>query len=930
MSLALLACLPFCGAVLAAAAGRFGRSAPAIAAGAVTALALGIVLVHAPCLLAGPPVAEGVDWLPQLGLNVRFRLDGLAFLFALLILGIGLLILLYARFYLEPQENPARFFCFLMLFQGAMLGIVLSDNLLFLLIFWEMTSLTSFLLIGWWSHLPEARRGARMALAITGGGGLALIAGMLLLGRIAGSYELSAILTKGEAIRASALYLPALLLILLGAFAKSAQFPFHFWLPQAMAAPTPVSAYLHSATMVKAGIYLLARLWPVLSGTEVWFCIVATTGLVTLLLGAKTALFRDDLKAVLASSTVSHLGLITFLLGLGTKAAALAAMVHILAHASFKAALFLLAGIVDHAAGTRDLRRLGGLRRLMPVSFALTLVAGLSMAGVPPLSGFLSKELMLEEAAHTLWAGTGGLVPVLAMVAAAASVAYSLRLIGATFLGTERADYPHPPHEAGPGLLAAPAVLVLLVIATGLMPMALLGPLAASATAAVTGEAGPVHLALWHGLEPPALWMSLAAFGGGLMVLGLYPTLRRWWDAFPKPDGPRLFEAALGALTGAARRVTRLTDSGSITQAMAIAVATILAAGLRAFSGGGFGPATRAMTPVEGAVLTGWGLLMAFTLGTVILHRNRLLAVLLVGGAGLMISAGFARLAAPDLALTQIAVEAVTVILLLLALTLLPQKTPRESLPLRRLRDGVLAGTAGIGAAALAYALLRREAAWEPISAFHLAQSTPGAGGTNAVNTIIVDFRGYDTFGEILVLGIAALILYALVEGILAAGILPKPLPGRRRAGDPHPEMLVVAMRVLLPLAMLVGIYIFLRGHNLPGGGFVAGLVFSIALTAQALAAGFDWMAGRRRVGDHALIGAGGLVALLCGAGAMFFGRPFLTSAHGHVTLWPLERFGLATAAIFDLGVFLCVLGAVMLALSSLTRLARVATGGRV
>ena len=285
-----------------------------------------------------------------------------------------------------------------MLFQGAMLGIALSGNVLLLLVFWELTSLSSFLLIGYWSHLPEARRGARMALVVTALGGLAMIAGMLILGRIAGSFELADILASGDAIKASPLYTPALVLILLGAFTKSAQFPFHFWLPHAMAAPTPVSAYLHSATMVKAGIFLLARLWPVLSGTPEWFWLVTGAGLVTMLLGAWVAIFRDDLKALLAYSTISHLGLVTMLLGLGTQAAAVAALFHILAHASFKAALFMAAGIVDHETGTRSIARLGGLRHLMPLTFAITAVAALSMAGIPPLNGFLSKEMMLEQA----------------------------------------------------------------------------------------------------------------------------------------------------------------------------------------------------------------------------------------------------------------------------------------------------------------------------------------------------------------------------------------------------------------------------------------------------------------------------------------------------------------------------------------------------
>ena len=450
MSPALIAVLPFLGALLPGLMVRSGRSPAAIACAAITAVALLGLLLHIPTVLAGEVVTTRLPWMPQIGLNADFMLDGLGLLFGILILGIGLLIILYACFYLSEKDAAGPFFTYLMLFQGAMTGIVLTDNILMLLVFWELTSLSSFLLIGFWKHLPEGRQGARMALTVTALGGLAMIAGCLMLGQVAGSYRLSEIIAQREAIQGSDLYLPALLLILLGAFTKSAQFPFHFWLPRAMAAPTPVSAYLHSATMVKAGIFLMARLWPVLSGTPEWFGIVATAGLVTMLVGAVIALFQDDLKGLLAYSTVSHLGLITMLLGFGTEAAATAAMFHITAHASFKAALFMGAGIIDHGTHTRSIRQLGGLRSLMPLTFGLILVASLSMAGIPPFNGFLSKEMMLEQAAAQAGHGMGWAIGALATLAALASVAYSLRLVAHVFLGPARDDYPHAPHDQAP------------------------------------------------------------------------------------------------------------------------------------------------------------------------------------------------------------------------------------------------------------------------------------------------------------------------------------------------------------------------------------------------------------------------------------------------------------------------------------------------
>jgi multicomponent K+:H+ antiporter subunit A len=691
-----------------------------------------------------------------------------------------------------------------------------------------------------------------------------------------------------------------------------------------MAAPTPVSAYLHSATMVKAGIFLMARLWPVLAGTPEWFWIVTTAGLVTMLLGAKVALFKHDLKAILAFSTVSHLGLITMLLGFGTTKAAVIAVFHIINHATFKAALFMAAGIVDHETHTRDIRRLGGLRHLMPVTFAITAVAALSMAGIPPLNGFLSKEMMLEETVHAGY-GPVWLLPLLATLGALTSVAYSFRLVAHGFMGPARNDYPHHPHDPGFGMWAAPALLALLVVLVGLFPMTMSAWLVQAAADAVTGTQAEVYIKHWHGLGSPALWMSVVAVAGGALVLSQHARFQRMWDDFPRPEAKEIFDALVGRLAQLARLFTDRSHSGRFGAMMATGTLAIVAAGLWAFAGGTHAAGLRAPTPVGFVPAAGFVALALAIGATLLWHRNRLLSLVLVGIVGLVISVGFAWLSAPDLALTQITVEVVTIVLMLLALNYLPKETPRESSPARRWRDGAIAGAAGLGMAALAYAIMIRDFAFPSISGFHLAQSKPGAGGTNSVNTIIVDFRGYDTFGEITVLGIAALLIYALVETILKGGAANDRLlawqPDSRRAADRHPMMLVVATRLLLPIILMVGVYLYLRGHNMPGGGFVAGLVVAIALVMQYMASGFAWAERRQRIDHHGLIAAGVLIAAATGIGAWFNEMPFLTSAFAYVHLWPLEEFELATAALFDLGVFLTVLGSVMLALASLSRI---------
>ena len=927
MSLLLIVALPFLGALLPGLMNQAGRAACAGVTFTITLAAFVGLLTNLPAVMAGDVVMFRADWIPSLGLNFTLMLDALGFFFATLILGIGLLIIAYARAYLARDDNMGEFFTYLLLFQGAMVGIVLSDNILLLLVFWELTSLSSFLLIGYWKHLPEGRQGARMALTVTGMGGLAMIGGMLILGQIAGSYDLSVILQSREIIQQSELYLPALILILLGCFTKSAQFPFHFWLPHAMAAPTPVSAYLHSATMVKAGIFLMARMWPVLSGTPEWFWIVTSAGLITMVLGAVIALFKHDLKALLAFSTVSHLGLITMLLGTGTAFGAMAAVFHILNHATFKAALFMSAGIIDHETHTRDIRRLGGLRHLMPITFVIATLAALSMAGIPLLNGFLSKELMLEEASHTVLGGNHWIVPLLAVVGSLFSAAYCFRLIGHTFLGAKRDDYPAKPHDPPAGLWLPPAFLVVLVVVIGVAPF-LAEPAVKGITMAVLGgeaELPSAHFKIWHGLTP-ALYMSIVAVTGGLIVLALFNPLLKIWGAVPRPEAKVIFEGLVEGTVRVAKALTLPLHNGAFSRYGAVMAVTVVVAGYYAWVTGTVGAPARSVQPAGPIEIAGWVMMVAATLSMMFMHRNRLLSLVLIGIVGLMVSVGFVFFSAPDLAMTQITVEVVTTILLLLALNFLPNETPIESTVLRRARDVSVAVAGGISAMALSYHYLLRDAVASPISEFHLANSYKGGGGTNVVNVILVDFRGFDTFGEIIVLGIAAVLIYALTETLLGGPVRARLLnrkPDKPLAGDMHPTMMVVLTRVLMPVVILVAFYVFMRGHNEPGGGFIAGLIASIGLVMQYMASGYSWTTARQRYPHHGVIGAGVLIAGLTGIGSWFVGKPFLTSDFTYVRIPPFEKFELATAALFDLGVFLAVVGAVMLSLDGFSRLAR-------
>jgi multicomponent K+:H+ antiporter subunit A len=941
MQLLTLILLPFVGSVVAACMPSRARNREAVLACIITLAGLVLLYNLHGEMRDGDTIRFEAQWLPAYGLDFVLRMDGLAWVFSVLILLIGFLVAIYARYYMSPEDPVPRFFAFLLAFMGSMLGVVLSGNLIQLVVFWELTSLTSFLLIGYWHHRIDARRGARMALTVTTAGGLCLLAGVLILGHIAGSYDLDTVLQAGEQVRAHSWYVPALVLVALGALTKSAQFPFHFWLPHAMAAPTPVSAYLHSATMVKAGIFLLMRLWPVLSGTPEWFWIIAGAGVCTMLLGSFAAIFQHDLKGLLAYSTISHLGLITVLLGIATPMALVAALFHTLNHATFKASLFMAAGIIDHETGTRDMRRLRGLFRNLPYTGTLAIVASAAMAGVPLLNGFLSKEMFFTQTA-LVGGSEDWSMSAVAVAMGMFSVAYSLRFIS-VFFGKLPKDLPKVPHEPPHWMRFPVEFLVLLCLLVGIFPALMVGPRLKMALQSVLGERMPeFDLAIWHGFNLP-LVLSTGALLAGLVF---YILLRKYYalaasDTTPvlnRFNGGQLYENVMTRLRLSAAWLahwlgtTRLQAQLLLMLLAFVCLNLLLARPLSAL-----GVPERASIDPMFALMWAIGCTCAVVAAWQAKY-HRLAALILVGGTGIVVSMTFLWLSAPDLALTQLMVETVTTVLILLGLRWLPPRmTPRElnlTIPrkvwLRRSRDMLLAVLGGAGIAAVSYAVLTK-APTENLGDFFLLRALPEGGGSNVVNVLLVDFRGFDTLGEIVVLSIVAATVYALLRRFRPAPesiAIPvqqandiDPAVGQPPAEQASSGYLMVPaayLKFLLPFLYLATAYFFLRGHNLPGGGFVAGLIFSVAIIVQYMASGTMWVEDRVTLRPHRWIAYGLLLACLTGAGAFLFGYPFLTSHTAHFHLPVLGEVHLPSAFFFDLGVFLAVVGTTMLILVAL------------
>ena len=754
----------------------------------IPVLLFSILAAYIPKVASGETFSQSIQWIPSFNINLTSYLDGLSLIFALLITGVGSLVILYSIYYLSAKESLHHFYSYLLLFMGSMLGVVLSDNLIGLYAFWELTSVSSFLLIAFWHHRKASRAGARKAMTITVTGGVAMLAGFLMIYAMTGTFSVREILAQVNEMQTHELFLPAMLLVLLGAFTKSAQFPFHIWLPDAMEAPTPVSAYLHSATMVKAGIYLVARMTPIFGGHEVWFWTISLAGIVTLFWGAFNAVKQFDLKALLAYSTISQLGLIMCLFGLGSIAlhlgysedsiiytqATFAALFHLINHSTFKGALFMVVGIVDHEVGTRDIRRLGGLMAMMPFTFTIAVIGSMSMAGLPPFNGFLSKEMFFTAVKNIAQLNIfslesfGLLFPVIAWVASIFTFVYSTILVVRTFLGKVKPErLEKPPHEAPIGMLISPIILVFLVTSIFFFPNVLgkyiLQPAMGSIypTFPSPAELTP-EISAWHGFKLE-LWMTVGVILFGIV---LYRYLKIWRPIYriipERYTLNALYERVIGSGEVWSNRLTSVYMTGNVTQYFVyIYVAFVgLIAGYFLVSD------AFSWDPSKDSIMESYELILVFVMMFAVVAipftKSRITAVLLNGVLGYGVAFFFVIFRAPDLALTQLVVESVTTALFLLCFKFLPDLQREKRVPIVEVSKWGISILVGATVTLVGLAVLNYDK-FSNISSY-FEDSYELAGGRNIVNTILGDFRAFDTMLEVVVLFIAGLGVYTLIK----------------------------------------------------------------------------------------------------------------------------------------------------------------------
>lgn len=864
---------------------------------------------------AGRVVVQSVPWASSLGVDFALRLDGFSLLFALLITGIGTFVVIYAGTYMsdESDTDRARFFMLLLQFMTVMLGAVLSDNLVVMFVFWEATSIISFLLIGYDADSPHARRAALMSLRITAGGGLAFLAAIILIGQVLGTYSLSETIARAPEVARS----PWIFLIsggvFIGAFTKSAQFPFYFWLPNAMQAPTPASAYLHSATMVKLGIYLLARFEPVIAATPRGRDVLVGVALATMIVGSLQAVRAEHFKSVLAYSTIASLGILVLMVGLDGPAATVAMVGFILAHALYKATLFFCAGAVIHATGLSKLRSMGGLVRYLPITAAASLLASLSMAGLPPFLGFISKEFLFEAQIESSWSAIPMAIAVIvnATIVGVAGVV-TLRPF---FLGEGRIR--SVKHGEKSGLLAGPVVLSLLGLVISLDPDWISRSVLRPAVQAVYGAPVEVNVGLWHGVTP-MLALSAVVVGVGGLLFVYWREIHDHLRSRPLLDrfnAERGYEILLRRQDRFARSLARVVQHGDLRRYLWVVIA---AAGALvvwgAIAGGHFprlpvaesfgdfraGPAAVALVGLAGGIAA-------------TRMRSLLATMIAVGLAGLVVALTFMMSGAPDLALTQFAVESLVVVLLTLVLLVLPIRS-RESrrTAQERRRDGWLAATMAV-VVFVVLVDMSMGAAPTLLADFYAARSYESAFGRNVVNVILVDFRGFDTLGETTVVTLAAVFAWAQL--------------GPRSKYQRHlyiehggaPFILEFTSRLFFWLLAALSVVILLRGHNEIGGGFVGGLTAALAFAMVALARGVERTRELLRVHPLLVAGVGMALAVAGGLPGLLVHGTFLQ--HIWVDTYMLGlHVKQGTTLIFDLGVYLAVFGSVVAFLLGLQR----------
>ncbi|WP_059105598.1 Na+/H+ antiporter subunit A [Shouchella shacheensis] len=756
----------------------------------VPAALFAVLVSTIPDIATGETFAATIEWMPSLGINFTTYLDGLSLIFGLLITGVGSLVVLYSIYYLSmKRESLHNFYVYLLMFMGAMLGVVFSDNLMVLYVFWELTSISSFLLIAYWYHRRQSRYGAQKSMLITVCGGFAMLAGFIMLGTMAGTFSIRAIIDQVGQFADHGLFIAAMLLILLGAFTKSAQFPFHIWLPDAMEAPTPVSAYLHSATMVKAGIYLVARFTPVFGGEEVWFWVVSLVGLFTLFWGSFTAIRQTDLKALLAYSTISQLGLIMSLLGLGSAAlhfddvnertvgysvAIFAALFHLVNHSTFKGALFMVVGIVDHETGTRDIRKLGGLMTVMPITFTLAVIGSLSMAGLPPFNGFLSKEMFFtgvlnaSELSIFSMETWGSLFPIVAWIASVLTFVYCMMLIFKTFFGEYQPEkLEKKAHEAPIGMLIPPVILASFVVGLFFFPNVLGDYLLKPGYAAVLPsyvEGGRFldNIEAWHGINTELL-MTIGVVVFGFLIYRYVHFWNNVYALFPRKwSFDALYNGTLMQLERRSTSITQMYMTGHLPHYLAyIFVFLIVALSSVMVITGSFAFNSASDAPISSyeAVLT---VVMIVAAICILFARSRLTAILLNGVLGYVLAVFFVLFRAPDLALTQLVIETVTAALFLLCFYFLPEWEIEKIKSRTQVLKGVVSLAAGTIVTMIALTVSGTDI-FDPISNFY-ENAYELAGGNNMVNAILGDFRALDTMLEVVVLVIAGLGVFTLIK----------------------------------------------------------------------------------------------------------------------------------------------------------------------